>query len=110
MSFFDAGLVIDQSAAATIDGAWLNIPDKSVLCIQTEWTGTLTGTFSLEGRANEALSGQAITEVALTAPAGVAGGQLYHIGNAAAKQYRVRFTKAGGSGTLKVAMFAKESL
>lgn len=103
----DFGLVIEQTQGATIDGAWQDTEGCAGLCIQTAWTGTLSGTLSLEGRNDTALGGEPITEVTLASPAGSASGQLTNIGNAQARFYRVRYTHVGGTGGLKVSMGAK---
>jgi hypothetical protein len=103
----DLGLVIDQTQGATIDGYWQDTEGCAGLCIQSAWTGTLSGTLTLEGRNDSTLNGEPITEVTLSSPAGSAGGQLTNIGNAQARFYRVRYTHVGGTGGLKVSMGTK---
>jgi hypothetical protein len=94
---------------ATTSGVPVDMADDAGLCIQTEWTGTVTGTLQLQGRLSADLSWQPISEVTLASPAGSAGGQLTNIGNAQARFYQVLYTHVSGAGSLKVMATSKQA-
>lgn len=107
MSDRNFGLVINQAQAATVDGAWMELgPGLTGLSIQTEF-GAVTGTLALQSRNDANLTGRDVTDVVFTQPAGVSGGQVIEVGNARSRWYRVKYTHGSGTGSLKVAVFAK---
>lgn len=109
-SFQDMGLVISQAQAASIDGPSMDMSKESGFSIQTEWSGGLIGNFVVQSRNSEALQWRDIPQIALSNPAGSAGGEVFEVGNCRSKFYRVRFLYTSGTCSLSVAVHAKAGL
>lgn len=103
------GLVIDSTnpSAGAVNGTQMAVQNESGLSVQTEWTGTVNGAFRLQSRNDESLSWRDVTQVVFTAAAGSAGGEVIEVGNARSRFYRIVYTHASGTGTVKVAVHAK---
>jgi hypothetical protein len=106
-SFHDRGLVISQTQAASIDTNPIDMAGEAGLTIQTEWTGTVLGAFTLQARNDPSLQWQPISELTLANPAGSAGGQLTQVGNVQARYYRIRYAHTSGTGSLSVSVGTK---
>jgi hypothetical protein len=96
-------------AAATAATAWIPVRGRR-LSIPASWTGTPTGTFSIQ-----ALGADGVTPVSIPGasaeftnapnaqPAGAAGSALWNFSNVPGSAVRILYTAAGSTGVLSIA-------
>ncbi len=96
------------SGTATVTSAIQNFNNLDNLFIQIRFTGTPTGTFSVEGSADGIIFDTFVFTPALTQPSGGALAYGINMNQIPAGWFRVVYTNSSGSGTLSVIYFAKD--
>jgi hypothetical protein len=92
----------------------INMEDIDNVGLETDWTGTPTGTFSLEAsnqydpETNPNATFKAVTLASAPAnPAGSASGWLLDLNQIPFRWVRLRYTNASGTGTLQSYAFRR---
>lgn len=90
---------------ATFTSDWQSIDQETGFAIQADY-GIITGTIAVHGRV-ASMEPVTITEIAFDALAGVAGSQLINVADSYFQEFRVVYTHASGTETLRVGAHAK---
>jgi hypothetical protein len=94
------------SADASINGdPWL-IRTLAGFSIQVHH-GACTGTFAVQARNDESMPWSTVSDIDLAAPSGSEANEIVEVGNARSREYRVVYTRTGGSGFMRVCIHAK---
>lgn len=109
----------NQSMTSTVSSAPVNIDQLSLVGFDVAWTGTPTGTFSIEvsnsyslnpnGSLHSAGLWTALTLSNSVAPAGSASNGFIDIDAISASWIRLTYTATSGTGTLNAFLSAKVS-
>lgn len=100
----------DMSASLSTNGVdMLSLPFGA---IELVWTGTPTGTFTVDGSIDAVTSPSGVTNwfntgTTVTAPAGSASSTLVNLTTIGYRWIRVSYTRVSGSGSLAVTIFGK---
>jgi hypothetical protein len=100
-----ASYIVDGDMSANITGDSTNILYTDRVAYQLSWTGTPTGTFTVEGSNDELVWVNLPLDPAVTA-AGSADDAVIEV-ETALKFIRLLYTRSSGSGTLQVHITAK---
>lgn len=91
-----------MTGTSTITSDVIEISDFDNVGLQLEWTGTPTGTITIQA-SNDRVNFRDLTfGTALTQPAGAASGILINFNQIPFNQLRVRYVNTSGSGTLLI--------
>lgn len=113
--------ILGTSTAATFQGPWLNVNGLDNLSFHTQWTGTTTGTLTLDGSNAETVQDpntradspstrvtpSTIATLASGNPAGGASQVIFVVTSVATKWVRLVFTRSAGSGVMDCAFMGK---
>jgi len=113
--------IVGTSTGATFQGTWLNVNGLDNLSFHCQWTGTTTGTLSLDGTNAETIQDPStrqdspstrvtpatVATLAAGNPAGGASQVMFNVTNIPAKWVRLVFTRSAGTGALDCAFMGK---
>lgn len=91
------------SVAATVSSQWFGVRDQQELSLDVAWTGTPTGTLSLEQSFDGGTTARTVTDATFAAnPAGSASNTQTNWHGLPGGAYRVKYTSSSGTGTMTV--------
>lgn len=99
-------LVNAESMGASITSGIVNVLYSDNVAIQLSFTGTPTGTFSVEGSV-DAANWSALSFTSVPSAEGAADTHLLNIHNIPYKQFRLKYNRISGTGTLDAWIMAK---
>jgi hypothetical protein len=97
-----------MTGTSTITSDTYNVVNLDNIGLQCIWTGTATGTITVNGSVDGSTFTSLTFNPALTQPAGSAGNILIDINQFPFPFLNVAYTNATGSGTLNVWLFGKD--
>lgn len=99
-------LIVNESMATSITSPSIEIQWLDNVCVQLVWTGTPTGTFSVEGSLDQVSWAALILNPTISA-AGSADNALIDLNQLSFPYIRVVYTASSGTGTLNALLGAK---
>lgn len=96
------------AGTATVTSDSQNINNLDNIFIQVRFTGTSTGTLTVQASADNEEWDDLVFSPALTQPTGSALGYAIDLTQLAAGWFRIQYVNASGTGTLSVSFFAKD--
>lgn len=105
-----------MTGTTTVVSAAINMINVDNAGIEIAWTGTPTGTLSVQGSVSAAIDQPSVTVAwndltfnpAITQPAGSAGGYLINLNQFPFPYLRFKYVNASGVGVLSVFLFLKD--
>lgn len=107
-------IIVDGDMSGDLDSIVLSSQFQDNVGLQVEWSGSPTGTITVEASVDYDPIDQSGTFYALTfnptltQPAGVADGYLINLNQLPFSYYKVAYARTGGTGTLNVYTTSKE--
>lgn len=102
-------LPVSVSGTTTYLSLPINIQNVDNVLLQFIWTGTVTGTFTVQQSPDGNLYDTLILSPVITQPAGGAGHWSVDINQSPAQWLQVQYVNASGSGTVDVIVTAKDT-
>lgn len=104
----------NMTGTSTLTSTPLDLRQWTKACLFAIWTGTPTGTFTLEGSADYQFNAtptwvdiSAVLGISLSQPAGAAGNNLIDISATGLPWVRLKYVNASGTGSLQIIGSAK---
>lgn len=101
-------LTSGDMSQSTLSSDIINVQYLDNVGLEVTWTGTPTGTITVEGSVSNSNYYSLTFNPTLTQPAGSSGGYLINLNQFPFVYYYVKYTRSSGTGTLNVWAAVKE--